>query len=311
MRKPELLIAAGSLTEVRQYLEAGADAIVVGTERYGLRLPGTMTLEEIKQATDLAHASGKKLYASVNGLLHNNELEGLEEYLIQLNAMGVDAIEYADPAVLMTAKHTIPNMPLHWNAEIIATSFHTIGYWATKGIRRAVLSRELNMDEISQIKEEANELEIEVQIHGMSCIFHSKRPLVSSYFHHLGKNAVIEGKGKERGLYLKEEKREDIFYPVYEDACGTHIMSAEDVCILDNLDELMEAGIYSFRVEGLLKSMEYNETVLRVYREAIDAYAKDPDLFFDQLDSWKEQLEEKQDPKRPLTTGFYYKELVF
>ncbi len=311
MRKPELLIAAGNLTEVKQYLEAGADAITVGTERYGLRLPGTMTLEEMQQAADLVHAGGKKLYASVNGLLHNNELEGLEEYLAQLHEMGVDAIEYADPAVLMTAKHTIPNMPLHWNAEIIATSFHTIGYWATKGIQRAVLSRELNMDEIMQIKEEACDLEIEVQVHGMSCIFHSKRPLVSSYFHHLGKNAVIEGKGKERGLYLKEEKREDIFYPVYEDACGTHIMSAEDVCILDNLDELMEAGIHSFRVEGLLKSMEYNETVLRVYREAIDAYAKDADLFFDQLDTWKERLEEKQDPKRPLTTGFYYKELVF
>lgn len=312
MKKPELLIPAGSISEVQQYLEAGADAISIGNQEYGLRLPGSLTAEEMKEAVSIAHGMNRKVYAAVNTLLHNDKLKGLEEYLLQLNEIGVDAVEYADPAVLMTAKKVIPNMPLHWNAEVIATSINTLRYWATKGIKRAVLSRELNMEEVLAIKGELDlDLEIEAQVHGMSCIFHSKRPLVTSYFQHLGKDAVIEGKGKERGLYLREEKRDDIFYPIYEDESGTHIMSAEDICILDNLDELIDQGIDSFRIEALLKPTDYNVTVLKAYRQAIDLYAEDPDAFFGQLEEWKAEIEALQDPKRPLSTGFYFKELVF
>ncbi|RXT14777.1 peptidase U32 family protein [Ammoniphilus sp. CFH 90114] len=310
MKKPELLITAGNLNEVKQYLDAGADAVTIGIEEYGLRLPGSLTSEEMKEAVAYAHARNRKVYAAVNALLHNDKLEGLAKYLEELRALGVDAIEYADPAVLMTARKVTPDMPLHWNAEIIATSINTISYWASKGIKRAVISRELNMEEILQIKEES-EVEIETQVHGMSCIFHSKRPLVSSYFQHLGKDAVIEGKGRERGLYLREEKREDIFYPIYEDQSGTHIMSAEDICILENLDEIMDQGLDSLRIEALLKSADYNVIVIKAYREAIDLYSEDPDAFFERLDDWKEQIEAVQDAKRPLSTGFYFKELVF
>ncbi|MEW9667272.1 peptidase U32 family protein [Ammoniphilus sp. 3BR4] len=312
MKKPELLIPAGSVSEVQQYLEAGADAVSVGNSDYGLRLPGSLKAEGMKEAVSIAHAKNRKIYAAVNALLHNDKLKGLEDYLRQLQEIGVDAVEYADPAVLMTAKKAIPDMPLHWNAEIIATSINTLRYWASKGIKRAVLSRELNMEEVLEMKEELDlNLEIEAQVHGMSCIFHSKRPLVSSYFHHLGKDAVIEGKGKERGLYLREEKRDDIFYPIYEDENGTHIMSAEDICILENLDEMIDQGIDSFRIETLLKPVDYNVTVVKAYRKAIDLYLEDPDAFFGQLDAWKAEIEAVQDPKRPLSTGFYFKELVF
>lgn len=310
MKKPELLATAGSMDELKQLLEAGADAILIGEKQFGLRLPGSFTLEEMKQAVSLVHEKGKKLYVAVNALFHNEKLEGLADYLKKLSDMGVDAIEYADPAVLMSARVSAPDLVLHWNPEIIATSSHTVNYWAAKGIKRAWLSRELNMDEILAIKEETD-VEIGVQVHGVSCIFHSKRPLVHSYFEHQGKEAEKESKHVDRGLYLREEKREDIAYPIYEDESGTHIMSSEDICIIENLDELMDHGVDSMRIEGLLKAPEYNATVVKAYRTAIDLYAEDPDAFYDQVDQLKQNIEEKQDPNRPLSTGFFYKELVF
>jgi len=230
--------------------------------------------------------------------------------LVKLQTLGVDAIEYADPAVLMAAKEVAPNLPLHWNPEIIATSFHTLQYWQSKGIKRAWLARELSLEEIVEIKEQV-QMEIGIQVHGMSCIFHSKRPLVESYFRHLNLETAHAGKDKERGLFLKEEKRDDITYPIYEDQSGTHIMSSEDMCILDHLDELIDAGIESFRIETLLKPTAYNEVVVRAYRQAIDLYMEDADQYFEKLDEWMNSIEDIQDPKRPLTTGFYFKELIF
>lgn len=310
MKKPELLATAGSMEELNQLLEAGADAILIGDNQYGLRLPGSFTLEEMEQAASRVHESGKKLYVAVNALFHNKRLEGLPDYLKKLSDIGVDAVEYADPAVLMSARVSAPGLDLHWNPEIIATSSHTVNYWATKGIKRAWLSRELNMEEITAIKDETD-IETGVQVHGVSCIFHSKRPLVHSYFEYQGKEASKESKHIGRGLYLREEKREDIAYPIYEDESGTHIMSSEDICIIENLDELMDHGVDSFRIEGLLKSPEYNAAVVKAYRTAIDLYAEDPESYFDQVDQLKQDIEEKQDPNRPLSTGFFFKELVF
>ncbi len=310
MKKPELLITAGSIDELNQFLEAGADAIVIGQDPFGLRLPGSFTLEEMEQAISLVHERGKKLYVAVNTLFHNKKLEGLDDFLKKLSGMGVDGIEYADPAVLMSTRVTASELVLHWNPEIIATSAHTVNYWASKGIKRAWLSRELNMDEILAIKDETD-IEIGVQVHGISCIFHSKRPLVHSYFEHQGKDACKELKHMDRGLYLREEKREDIAYPIYEDQNGTHIMSSEDICIIENLDDLMDHGVDSMRIEGLLKSVEYNVAVVKAYRSAIDLYAEDPDTYYEQVDQMLQNIEEKQDPNRPLSTGFYFKELVF
>ena len=237
-------------------------------------------------------------------------LSGLNQYLIKLQELGIDAIEYADPAVLMIAKEAAPNLSLHWNPEIIATSSHTLQYWQSKGIKRAWLSRELNMEEILEIKNQV-EMDIGVQVHGTSCIFHSKRPLVHSYLDRLNRDVTNEGKDKERGLLLKEEKRDDITYPIFEDQSGTHIMSSEDMCILDHLDELIDAEVDSFRIETLLKSTAYNEVVVRAYRQAIDLYIEDADQYFEKLDEWMGSIEAIQDSNRPITTGFYFKELTF
>jgi U32 family peptidase len=309
MKKPELLVSVRHFAEAKSAIAAGATAISIGEEKYGVRLPGYFTLEQMKETIEYAHSKGVCVYAAVNGLMHNDMLTGLEEYLERLGEIGVDAIEFADPAVYITAKEVVPEVSLHWNAEIIVTSAKTINYWASKGIKRAVLARELNMDEVAAIKEQTG-IEIEVQVHGISCIFHSKRELVGSYFEHIGKDRASEQVHQGRRLLIREEKREEN-YPVFEDQSGTHIMSNEDVCILENLDELMDAGIDSFRIEGFLKSPNYNETVVKAYRKAIDLYVENASEFYGQVDELVAEIAAKQDPKRPLTTGFYYKELVF
>lgn len=307
MNKPELLITAGSLNEIQRFIDAGADAVTIGDAKYGLRVPRPFTIHEMEEAVRYVHAKGKKIYIAVNALLHNETLKGLGDYITRLASMGADGVEYADPAVLMTAKQYTPELALHWNAEIIATSSATVNYWGSKGVKRAILSRELNMDEITEIKRETD-IEIGVQVHGITCIFHSNRKLVSSYFSHQGKKGDT---GMERGLSLKEEKREEN-YPIFEDAHGTHIMSSEDICILEYLDQLLESGIDSLRIEGLLKPSDYNETVVGVYRKAINLYYENSERYSkQQVREWLNDIKRKQDPKRPLTTGFFFKELVY
>lgn len=310
MKKPELLAPAKDMDELTRLLDAGVDAIIVGNEQYALRMPGSFSDDTLEEAITEVRKRGKKIYVAVNSLFHNESLQDLEQYLKRLQSLGVDAIEYADPAVLMTAREVAPHLPLHWNPEIIATSFHTLQYWQSKGIKRAWLSRELNLEEVLEMKEQV-EIEIGVQVHGMSCIFHSKRPLVHSYLEHLDRTDRVEAYDKEQGLYLKEEKRDDITYPIFEDGSGTHIMSSEDLCILDHLDELIDAEIDSFRIETLLKPTSYNEAVVAAYRQAIDLYVEDEDQYFKKIEEWLSTLEGLQDPKRPLTSGFYFKELIF
>jgi U32 family peptidase len=310
MKKPELLVTAGNLQELDSYLDAGADAVIIGSEKYSIRMPGSFSMDELEKAVEKTHNLGKKIYVSVGALFHNDMLNELDQYLKKLQDLAVDAIEYADPAVLMIAKTAAPNLTLHWNPEIIATSSHTLQYWQSKGIKRAWLARELNMEEVLEMKDQV-EMEIGIQVHGMSCIFHSKRPLVHSYWDHIQRDIEKEGKDKERGLFLKEEKRDDITYPIFEDQSGTHIMSSEDMCILENLDELIDGEIDCLRIETLLKPLSYNEVVVKAYRQAIDLYVEDADLYFEKLDEWMGSIQDLQDPKRPLTTGFYFKELIF
>jgi putative protease len=271
-----------------------------------MRLPCALSIAQIKEACEMLHAQGKKIYVAVNALLHNDSLNGLEQYLTELAHIGVDAIEFADPAVYLTAKETVPHLPLHWNAEVIATSAGSVSFWEKKGIKRAVLARELNMDEILDIKQESN-CEIEVQIHGAVCMFHSKRELLSSYFEYHERKEDVSG----QKYYLREEKRRDELYPVFEDRFGTHIFTSYDVCILRFLDELIDGGIDSFRIESLLKPAQYNEKVLSVYRRAIDLYLNDEDSFRYEVGELMNEIEQIQNPDRPLTTGFYFKELIY
>ncbi|MFC5447186.1 peptidase U32 family protein [Paenibacillus aestuarii] len=309
MKKPELVVSCGSLDELKRLIEAGADAVIVGEERFGLRLPGNVMLDEIQLGVVWAHERNAKIYVAVNNIFDNHSLAALTDYLKQLQQFGVDGVIFGDPAVLMAARELPGPLKLHWNAEMTSTNYATANYWGQHGAKRVVLARELNMEQVLSFKQHC-QLEVEVQVHGITNIYHSKRELVKNYIEHQGKTASSEDRSMERGLFLIEHERRDQRYPVYEDRNGTHIMSSEDICMLENLPELMDGEVDSLKIEGLLKSEAYNETVVRSYRAAIDAYAADPEGYeFNQ--EWLDAIAALQDPDRELSFGFFYKEQVY
>jgi len=309
MKKPELLVTPLTVDDILPLAEAGADAFVVGEQRYGLRLAGEFNRDNVRKAIELAHSKGKKVYVAMNAIFHNEKIDELGDYILFAKEANADAIIFGDPAVLMTAKEVAPEMKLHWNTETTGTNWFTCNYWGSKGAKRSVLAREINMDAIVEIKENA-EVEIEVQVHGMSCMFQSKRSLLGNYYEYQGKVMEVENRSKEENMFLHDKERENK-YPIFEDANGTHIMSPNDICIIDELQEMIEAGVDSFKIDGILKSPEYILTVTKAYREAIDLCAEDPDAYDDKKDELLEGIEEIQPANRPLDTGFFFKETVY
>jgi U32 family peptidase len=309
MNKPELLVTPLTVNDILPLAEAGADAFVVGEQRYGLRLAGEFNRENVRKAIELAHNKGKRVYVAMNAIFHNEKINELGDYIQFAKEAKADAIIFGDPAVLMTAKEVAPEMKLHWNTETTGTNWFTCNYWGSKGAKRSVLAREINMESIVEIKEKA-EVEIEVQVHGMSCMFQSKRSLLGNYYEYQGKVMEIENRKMEENMFLHDNERGNK-YPIFEDENGTHIMSPNDICIIDELQEMIEAGVDSFKIDGILKSPEYILAVTKAYREAIDLCAKDPDVYDDKKDELLEAIEEIQPANRPLDTGFFFKETVY
>jgi U32 family peptidase len=308
-KKPELLATAASLEEAAALLDAGADALLIGDDRFGMRLAGHFSLEDTAAVVAMAHARGCKIYAGLGGIMPNRLLDELPDYVKAIAGLGVDGVEFGDPAVLMTVKREAPGMKLHWNAEMTSTNYATANYWGRRGASRVVLARELNMEEMTEMVP-LLEVEAQVQVHGMTNIYHSKRKLVESYMSHQGRPSSGGSLGKERGLFLIEAERQEEKFPIYEDENGTHIMSSDDICILEDLHVLMEAGVDSLKVEGLLKPTAYNVAVVKAYRHAIDLFAADPDAYAFR-EEWLEPVKQLQDPERELSFGFFYKEQVF
>jgi U32 family peptidase len=309
MKKPELLVTPLTVNDILPLIEAGADAFVVGEQRYGLRLAGEFNREDVQKAIELAHLKGKKVYVAMNAIFHNEKIDELDNYIQFVSAAKADAIIFGDPAVLMTAREAAPEMSLHWSTETTGTNWFTCNYWGKKGAKRAVLAREINMDAIIETKENA-EVEIEVQVHGMSCMFQSKRSLLGNYYEYKGKVMEIENRHMQENMFLHDKERENK-YPIFEDENGTHIMSPNDICIIDELQEMLEAGVDSFKIDGILKSAEYILAVTKAYREAIDLLSEDSDAYEDKKDELLAAIEEIQPANRSLDTGFYFKETVY
>ncbi|WHY84817.1 peptidase U32 family protein [Neobacillus novalis] len=309
MKKTELLVTPLTVDDIAPLAEAGADAFVVGEQRYGLRLAGEFSREDVEKAIELAHSKGKKVYIAMNAIFHNEKIEELGDYIRFAAAAKADAIIFGDPAVLLTAKEVAPEMKLHWSTETTGTNWYTCNYWGKKGTGRAVLAREINMDAIVETKENA-EVEIEVLVHGMSCMFQSKRSLLGNYYEYQGKVLEIENRKMEKNMFLHDKERANK-YPIFEDENGTHIMSPNDICIIDELQDMLEAGVDSFKIDGILKSQEYLLAVTKLYREAIDLFFEDPDAYDDKKDELLKAIEEIQPANRSLDTGFYFKETVY
>lgn len=309
MEKPELLVTPTSISDIIPLSEAGADAFIIGEQRYGLRLAGEFNRDEITKAIEIAHNHGKKVYVAMNAIFHNEKIDELSEYISFLCSAKADAIVFGDPAVLMAAREAAPNMKLHWNTETTGTNWYTCNYWGRKGAKRAVLAREISMDAVIEIKEQA-EIEIEVQVHGMSCMFQSKRSLLGNYFEYQGKALEIENRKYEKNMFLHDKERGNK-YPIFEDENGTHIMSPNDICMIDELQDMIEAGVDSFKIDGILKSSEYIIEVTKLYRKAIDACVQDLDQYEDLKTDLLEEIEQIQPDSRPLDTGFFFKETVY
>ena len=310
VKKPELLVTPQSVAHVQDLLKAGADAFVIGEQKFGLRLAGEFNVAQVEEATKMIHEAGKKVYVAVNAIFHNDRLDALDSYLKEMQRIGVDALLFGDPAVVMAVRELDITIPLHWNPETIATNWFQVNYWGERGSKRAVLARELSLDEVLEIKENAK-TEIEVQVHGMTCMFQSKRSLLGNYFLYRDQVMEIENRKDNKNMFLHDKERKNK-YPIYEDMNGTHIFSPNDMCVIDELGELFEAGIDSLKIDGVLQTPEYVVTVTNLYRQAIDAYFDNgEDAYEDIKDDLFAQVEAIQPALRPLDTGFIYKETVY
>ena len=310
MNKPELLLTPQSVEHVAALLDAGADAFVIGEQKFGLRLAGEFTVAQVEEATKLIHAADKKVYVAVNALFHNDRLDALDEYLKEMQRIGVDALIFGDPAVIVAVRELGITIPLHWNPETTATNYFQVNYWGERGSKRAVLARELSVDEVIEIKENTKH-EIEVQVHGMTCMFQSKRSLLGNYFLYRDEAMQIENRKENKNMFLHDKERKNK-YPIYEDLNGTHIFSPNDMCIIEELNELFEAGIDSLKIDGVLHSFDYVVTVTNLYRQAIDTYFEQGEDAYDDIKSALfEQVEAIQPALRPLDTGFIFKETVY
>ena len=305
----ELLVTPKTLNHMKTLIEIGADAFVIGEQKFGLRLPGEFNREDVRKAVNLAHEHDKKVYVAVNGIFHNYHLNALENYIEFLHDIRVDRIIFGDPAVVMYVKKQDNPIPLNWDAETIVTNYFQCNYWGEKGAKRAVLARELNLDEILNIKKHAK-VEIEVQVHGMTCMFQSKRMLLGNYYTFQDRQMKIQRSENEQDLLLYDEERENK-YPVFEDYNGTHIMSPNDICLIEELEPFFEANIDSFKIDGILHSESYINTVTAQYREAIDLYHEDPEAYEDEKFMLIDPIEEIQPEHRPFDEGFLYKQTVY
>ncbi|EKU49948.1 peptidase U32 family protein [Staphylococcus massiliensis] len=305
----ELLVTPKSIDHIETLIDKGADAFVIGEEKFGLRLAGEFKRDDMKQAVELIHANGKKAYAAVNGLYHNYHINALEDYIQFLHDIRVDRIIFGDPAVVMIVKEQENPIPLNWDAGTLVTNHFQCNYWGRRGSKRAVLAKELSLEEIINIKENTN-VEVEVQVHGMACMFQSKRMLLGNYYTFQERQMKIERNQSEKTLLLYDEER-DNKYPVFEDYNGTHIMSPNDMCLIEELEPLFEAGIDSLKIDGVLQTEAYINVCTEQYREAIDLYNEDPELYEDEKFMLVDPIEDIQPEHRPFDEGFLFKQTVY
>ncbi|MGV2875078.1 peptidase U32 family protein [Macrococcus capreoli] len=305
----ELLVTPKSLSHIKDLIKAGADAFVIGEQQFGLRLAGEFNREDLKAAIELIHANGKKAYVAVNGIFHNEHLDAVEDYMKYLHEVHPDAILFGDPAIVMYERELGNTIPLQWNQETLVTNHFQVNYWGERGANRAVLARELSLDEVLNIKAHSN-VEIEVQVHGMTCMFQSKRQLLGNYFMYQDKVMKIENREIKDQMLLYDEERNNK-YPIFEDGNGTHIMSPNDICVIEELEELIEAGIDAFKIDGVLHSEEYITTVTGAYRKALDLYEEDVEAYEDAKFDLIDMIEEIQPEHRPLDQGFLFKQTVY
>ena len=306
MRIPELLVPASSLEVLQVAVIFGADAVYIGGEAFGLRAKAkNFSKEDMSEGVRFAHEHGVKVYVTANILAHNQDLEGVRKYFEELREIGPDALIISDPGVYQIAKEVCPEIERHISTQANNTNYGTYQFWYQMGAKRVVTARELSLEEIREIRSRIPEdMEIETFIHGAMCISYSGRCLLSNY---------LTGRDSNQGACthqcrwkysVMEESRPGEYFPVYENERGTFIFNSKDLCMIEHIPDLINAGIDSFKIEGRMKTALYVATVARTYRKAIDDYLKDPALYHENLSWYQEQI--SNCTYRQFTTGFFY-----
>lgn len=306
MRKPELLIPASSLEVLKTAVLFGADAVYIGGEAFGLRAKAkNFSGEEMKQGIAFAHAHGVRVHVTANILAHNSDLDGAEAYFHELKEMKPDALIIADPGMFMLARKICPEIEIHVSTQANNTNYMTYLFWHDLGAKRVVSARELSLNEIKEIRRRIPEdMEIESFIHGAMCISYSGRCLLSSYFTGRDANQGACTHPCRWKYAVMEESRPGEYLPVYENERGTYIFNSKDLCMIEHIPEMIDAGIDSFKIEGRMKTALYVAAVARTYRKAIDDYFISEEAYRANMDWYKSEI--AKCTYRQFTTGFYF-----
>ena len=305
-RNIELLIPASSLEVLKVAVMFGADAVYIGGEAFGLRAKAkNFSLEEMKEGVEFAHAHDVKVYVTANILAHNKDLDGAREYFEELKQVGMDALIISDPGMFTIAKEVLPDVDIHISTQANNTNYATFNFWYKMGARRVVTARELSLEEIKTIRKNIpDDLEIETFIHGAMCISYSGRCLLSSFMAGRDANQGACTHPCRWKYSVVEESRPGEYMPVYENERGTFIFNSKDLCMIEHIPELVEAGIDSFKIEGRMKTALYVATVARTYRLAIDDYLRDPEYYRSRIPFYQSEI--SKCTYRQYTTGFFF-----
>lgn len=327
LAKPELLAPAGNLEKLKFAVHYGADAVYIGGQKYGLRSNAdNFSFDEMREGVEFAKKYGAKVFVATNIYAHNEDIEGIEEYLRNLYDAGISAIIAADPVIIDTALRTVPGLEVHLSTQQSTINWQAVKFWKEQGLPRVVLGRETSFEEISEIKENVD-IEIEAFIHGAMCSSYSGRCVLSNHFTDRDSNRggccqscrwkydlFEDGRPEPEGNWISEEEAEDAKssrrfelgvtqLPLFEEQDNAFSMGSKDLCMINHIPDLIDVGVDSFKIEGRMKSIHYVATVVNVYRKAIDAYMADPENYVLKPE-WVEEINKAAN--RPLNTGFFY-----
>ncbi len=305
MKKIELLAPAGDLDKLKFAILYGADAVYIGGQVFGLRAAAkNFSIEDMKKGVAFAHERGKKVYLTLNIIPHNEDIRYLESYIDEVREIGLDAVILSDPGTFMFVKERAPELEVHLSTQANNTNYASAKFWHSQGVKRVILARELSFEEIADIRKNTPEdLELEAFIHGAMCISYSGRCLLSNYMNNRDANRGACSHPCRWQYHLVEKTRQGEYYPVVENDAGTFFFNSKDLCMIESIPELIQSGLDSFKIEGRMKSVYYVANIVRVYRQAIDMYYKDPENF-KYNPEWLNEI--KKASHREFTKGFYY-----
>lgn len=305
-KKPELLMPASSLEVLKVAVMYGADAVYIGGEMFSLRAKShNFTLEEMREGLDFAHKHSCKVYVTANITAHNHDLSGVHAYFEELKDVKPDALIISDPGVFEIAKEVCPEIEVHISTQANNVNYGTYRFWHKMGAARVVSARELSLSEIKEIRENIpEELEIETFVHGAMCISYSGRCLLSNYFTGRDANLGACTHPCRWKYYIMEENRPGEYLPVEENERGTYIFNSKDLCMIDHIPDIVDAGIDSMKVEGRMKTALYVATVARAYRQALDDFYESPEKYEQNLPHYREEV--AKCTNRKFTTAFFY-----